>query len=142
MQLASPVLELPIELNFEGNEHRPLLGDNLSSSVPWSEDHRWWLRLPAQNLLTLQTIVRKLVLALWKDYTWALLIFLPLALLASSQNWGVESVFALNFLALLTLETRFISTAERLWLFSGSTVTNILTEVLPNIFPFLVSTDE
>jgi hypothetical protein len=67
--------------------------------------------------------------------------FWPLALLASSQNWGVKSVFALNFVALLALETRFISTADWLWLFSGPTVANILTEVLPNIFPLLVSTE-
>ncbi|KAE8375568.1 hypothetical protein BDV26DRAFT_267713 [Aspergillus bertholletiae] len=132
MRPASLVLERPVELNFEGNEYRPLLGGDLSSSVPWSEDQRWWVRLPAQNVLALRTILRKL------DYTWALLIFWPLALLSNAQNWGIKSVFALNFLALLTLETRFISTAEWLWLFSGSTVTNLLTEVLPNIFPLLI----
>ncbi|KAL4928881.1 uncharacterized protein BDV17DRAFT_263030 [Aspergillus undulatus] len=44
----------------------------------------------------------------------------------------------LNSIALLALESTFISTAELIWLFSSQTVGKFLTEMLPNVFPILI----
>ncbi|KAJ6183886.1 hypothetical protein N7519_005187 [Penicillium mononematosum] len=128
----------PTEINFQGNEQRPLLGENLNSSVPWAEDHRWWVRMPAQQIVLATTIFRNLLSTVWKDFTWALLISLPFALLGVPQGWVSGWVFALNYFALIALESRFISTAEWIWLFSDSTMTTIVAEALPHTFPLMV----
>lgn len=126
------------DINFEGNEHRELLGNNLDSSIPWSEDDRWWIHMPARQLLSLRSIGQKIIQAIQKDYTRILLVFVPLGLLADQLYWGDTMKFGFNCLALLALESMFISTAEWIWLFASQTVANILTEMLPNVFPLLV----
>lgn len=126
------------DINFEGNEHRELLGNNLDSSIPWSEDDRWWIHMPARQLLSLRSIGQKIIQAIQKDYTRILLVFVPLGLLADQLYWGDTMKFGFNCLALLALESMFISTAEWIWLFASQTVANVLTEMLPNVFPLLV----
>lgn len=125
-------------INFEGNEHRPLLGSNLDGSVPWSEDDRWWIRIPVRQGLFLGGIGQRLIQSFKRDYTQALLIFVPIGLFADSPCVEDFWKFWLNCIALLALQSTFISTAESIWLFSSQTVANILTELLPNVFPILV----
>lgn len=64
--------------------------------------------------------------------------FVPLGLLADPLYWGDTMKLGFNCLALLALESMFISTAEWIWLFSSQTVANSLTEILPNVFPLLI----
>lgn len=125
-------------INFEGNEHRPLLGNNLDGFVPWSEDDRWWIRIPVRQWLFLGGIGKRLIQSFKRDYTQALLIFAPIGLFADSLCVGNYWKLGLNCIVLLALESTFISTAESIWLFSSQTVANILTELLPNVFPILV----
>lgn len=125
-------------INFEGNEHRPLLGSNLDDSVPWSEDDRWWIRIPVRQWLFLGGIGQRLIHSFKRDYTHAFLIFVPIGLFTDSLCVENYWKLGLNCIALLALQSKFISTAESTWLFSSQTVANVLTEMLPNVFPILV----
>ncbi|OJJ58042.1 hypothetical protein ASPSYDRAFT_46028 [Aspergillus sydowii CBS 593.65] len=125
-------------INFEGNEHRPLLGSNLDDSVPWSEDDRWWIRIPVRQWLFLGGIGQRLIHSFKRDYTHAFLIFVPIGLFTDSLCVENYWKLGLNCIALLALQSTFISTAESTWLFSSQTVANVLTEMLPNVFPILV----
>jgi hypothetical protein len=129
---------MALSINFEGNECRPLLGTNLDCSIPWSEDDRWWFRIPAQQFLVLRRVGHGLVLSMQKDYAQLLLVFVPVGLAANSLGVGEEIKFLLNWIALLSLESTFISTAELTCLFARQTVSNALTEMVPNVFPILV----
>lgn len=128
-----------MEVNFEGNEQRALLGGNLNSSVPWAEDDRWWVRMPAQHTLYYLGIFRAMLYSIWNDKTLALLICVPFALLADPRTWGAKWTFAFNYMSLIALESRFISAAEWIWLFSSSTVSTILAEALPHVFHLMVN---
>ncbi|KAF3019098.1 exchanger [Penicillium rubens] len=127
-----------MEVNFEGNEQRALLGGDLNSSVPWAEDDRWWVRIPAQHTLYYLEVFRTMLYSFWNDKTLALLICVPFALLADPPTWCAKWTFAFNYISLIALESRFISTAEWIWLFSSPTVSTVLTEALPHVFPLMV----
>ena len=74
-----------------------------------------------------------------KSYVDLLLIFVPLGVVASFVKWPADIVFALNFVALISLENVFHLLAERLFLPWGDRPGTVLSVVLPHVFPLFVS---
>ena len=137
-RLARASQDRRVQTTYEGNELRRLHGDGLDSSVPLWQDDRWWIRWPGRFLRDSFFILRKMHAGM--GIAWVFLVFLPFALRSRQADWGPKAAFAMNILTLPGLEALLNFSAELMGLSARKLFTNILNQVLPNVFPLIVST--
>lgn len=123
-----------MELNFEGNKHRPLLRENLDSLVLWSEDKHYWVHVPARELAyILNGCLKFTAYTLEKLHLGA-----PYILTACTTSKFIELESSINFYAQLfyavNFQDKIYSFMELLRLFSSITVKNIFTRKFYQIY--------
>lgn len=117
------------------DETSPLIGTPLSRPTSTRRETITTIEGAGNNFRHIQKRSRSI---LEKSYVDLLLIFVPLGVVASFVKWPASVVFALNFLALISLENVFHLVAERLILPWGDKPGMVLSVVLPNVFPLFV----
>ena len=128
-----------VRMTYEGNELRQLRGDGLDRSVPPWQDDRWWIRLPARMIHGCPIILRKMHAGM--GIGWIFLAFLPFALRSRLAGWESKRVFAMNLLTLPGLEALLNFSTELMGLSSRKLFTDVLNQILPNVFPLIVSVE-
>lgn len=138
----------PLLGTLDGNELRRLRGEDAQDKIPLWLDDRPWIRVPASFVHTIWTTFSSgsKVARLFDRLRWlfggsffnALLVFLPLAIVSNTQGWSDSSIFALNLIVLLPLENLLNSVAENIVLPLGEAAGELLSLIMPHVFPILV----
>lgn len=116
---------------YDSIETTPLVGNWNSSSIPLWKDDRIWIRWP---MFTLHIIQGHLSAPL--NYVHALLILVPIAIVAGALKWGDKAIFFLNLLSLMALNGFLIFVIEEFSVKLGQTLAGLIQptiEVADNI---------
>ncbi len=116
----------PADNHEDGTERTPLLAR--------SEDPRVWVRWPAYTAwATKETLLR--------NYINALLVFVPLGIIAGAIGWNPTVVFILNFLAIIPLASLLSFATEELSAKLGQTLGGLLNATFGNAVELIVRVD-
>ncbi|KAI4135993.1 MAG: hypothetical protein LQ347_000170 [Umbilicaria vellea] len=96
-----------------------------------SQDPRAWVRWPAYTAwATKKTLLR--------NYINALLVFVPLGIIAGAMGWNATAVFVLNFLAIIPLASLLSFATEELSVKLGQTLGGLLNATFGNAVELIV----
>lgn len=84
-------------------------------------------------------IYRKVLAVLLGNYVNALLVFVPLGIVAGALGWSDTVIFALNFLAIVPLAALLSFATEDLALHVGETLGGLLNATFGNAVELIVS---
>lgn len=99
-----------------------------------SQDPRAWVRWPAYTAwATKETLLG--------NYINALLVFVPLGIIAGAMGWNPTAVFVLNFLAIIPLASLLSFATEELSVKLGQTLGGLLNATFGNAVELIVRVD-
>lgn len=101
------------------------------SESPYRDDHRFWVRWPAQ-------FAHLTWLTLASNYVNILLVFVPLGIVAGILGWGAPAVFVLNFLAIMPLASLLSFATEELAATMGQTLGGLMNATFGNAVELIV----
>ena len=103
----------------------------LTSLLHRSEDDRAWVRWPAYTAWAIKE-------TLLGNYINALLVFVPLGIIAGAMGWNPTVVFVLNFLAIMPLASLLSFATEELSVKLGQTLGGLLNATFGNAVELIV----
>ncbi|KZF24884.1 vacuolar H+/Ca2+ exchanger [Xylona heveae TC161] len=115
------------------NERTGLLGRTTSSGSQYHhEEHPVWKRWPVNVYhVTRATLV--------SNYVNALLVFVPLGIIAGALHWNPTAIFVLNFFAIIPLASLLSFATEELSVKLGETLGGLLNATFGNAVELIVS---